>query len=41
MKQDATNNTVSISNLQEKLAEEIEKKNKLQTTYYVYLLDYP
>lgn len=39
--QDKNSNTVNVENVEEKLAEQVELKNKLQTTYYVNLLEYP
>ena len=39
--QNKNSNTVTFKNVEEKLAEQVEKKNKLQTTYYVNFLDYP
>ncbi len=39
--QDKYNNTVSIKNIEDKLAQQVEQKNKLQTTYYINFSDYP
>jgi len=41
IRRDKSSNTISIDNLEEKFAEYVEKKQKINTTYYVYLLDFP